>query len=128
MQKTNTEIIKKLEKKYPFISFCLYGGEEYIGIIQNQDTLVTTFYDYGCIENQELRVKFINLATEWWEESNRTIPINIFLRPDWNCFSPYLKTFNNKDLTVLHGPITSLLEIAKKKTKKRSILLVRKPT
>jgi hypothetical protein len=68
----------------------------------------------------------LDLAAVWWWESNRSIPINIFLKRDWDPFKACLKTFSNKDLEVLHGPVCSLSDIAKKKTKRKSITLVRR--
>ena len=120
------EVFEKLAERYPFITFCTYAGNEYVGVIQNQDNLVTTIYDFGAIQNAELKQLFLDLANIWWWESNRSIPINIFLKHEWNPFRPYLKTFINKDLDILHGPSTSLAELSRKKTKRRSITLVRK--
>ena len=120
------EVFEKLAIRYPFITFCTYAGNEYVGVIQNQDNLVTTIYDFGSIQSAELKEQFLELANVWWWESNRSIPINIFLKNDWDPFKPYLKTFINKDLDVLHGPTTSLAELSRKKTKRRSITLVRK--
>jgi len=116
----------KLAEKYPFISLCIYASNEYVGIIQNRDEIVTTIYDYGLILDHELKLTFINLANIWWWESNRSIPINIFLKQDWEPFRPYLRTFMNRDLSIVHGPACSLLDIAKKKSKRKSITLVRK--
>ena len=120
------ELFKKLAERYPFITFCTYANNEYVGVIQNQDILVTTIYDFGAIHDPELKTLFLDLANVWWWESNRSIPINIFLKNDWNPFRPYLKTFVNKDLDILHGPSTSLAELSRKKTKRKSITLVRK--
>lgn len=120
------ELFKKLAERYPFMSFCTYAGNEYIGIIQNRDTLVTTIYDFGAIVNAEQKERFLDLANIWWWESNRIVPINVFLKGEWQEFRPCLKTFTNKDLQILHGPATSLAELAKKKTKRKSITLVRR--
>ena len=121
-----TEIFAKIADKYPFITFCTYAGNEYIGVVQNRDDAVTTIYDYGNIQHPELKKLFLDLANVWWWESNRSIPINIFLKQDWEIFRPYLRTFINKDLEILHGPATSLADIARKKSKRKSITLVRR--
>jgi hypothetical protein len=120
------ELFEKLDEKYPFISVCRYAGQEYLGIIQNRDSNITTIYDFGDIVDPELKIDFLELGSTWWWESNRMIPINIFLKGDWDKFRPYLKTFNNRDLEMLHGPECCLSEIAAKKGKRRSITLVRK--
>jgi hypothetical protein len=119
-------IFSKLSQQYPFITLCTYASQEYVGIIQNHDDVVTTIYDFGSIQNLEEKHKFLELANIWWWESNRSIPINIFLKGEWEIFRPYLKTFVNKDLEVLHGPICSLNEMARKKSKRKSITLVRR--
>ena len=121
-----SNIFNKLAEKYPFITLCVYASTEYVGIIQNQDDTITTIYDFGSIQDLEVKRKFIDLANVWWWESNRSIPINIFLKQDWDPFKGYLKTFVNKDLEILHGPVCSLTEMIRKKSKRRSIVLVRK--
>lgn len=120
------DFFQKLSESHPFITVCTYANSEYIGIIQNRDDSVTTFYDYGSIVEAELKNLFLELGENWWWESNRLIPINIFLRNDWVVFKPYLKTFNNKSLNILHGPCTSMNELAKKRIKRRSITLVKR--
>ena len=120
------ELFAKLAEKYPFITLCVYANNEYVGIIQNQDDAITTIYDFGSIKALAEKQRFLELANVWWWESNRTVPINIFLKNDWDLFKPYLRTFTNKDLEILHGPVCSLSEMARKKSKRKSITLVRR--
>jgi hypothetical protein len=120
------DIFNKLAEKYPFITLCVYASNEYVGIVQNQDVSVTTIYDFGSIHDSALKQRFLELANAWWWESNRSIPINIFLKKDWDAFKPCLRTFANKDLEILHGPVCSLTDIALKKGKRKSITLVRR--
>jgi hypothetical protein len=119
-------ILEKLSKQYPFITLCVYAQNEYIGIIQNQDTTITSLYDYGSVIDSSLKQLFIELGGVWWWESNRSIPINIFLKAEWEPFRPYLKTFANKDLQIIHGPVCSLGQLNERKSKKRSITLVKR--
>jgi hypothetical protein len=120
------EFFNKLTKNHPFITICSYAGQDYVGIVQNRDDVVTTIYDYGAIVDQVLREKFLELGDTWWWESNRLVPINMFLKEEWIMFKPYIRTFNNKSLTVVHGPICSILELAKRKSKRKSITLVKR--
>ena len=120
------DIFAKLAEKYPFITLCVYATTEYVGIVQNQDDIITTIYDFGSIQDVDSKRKFLELANIWWWESNRSVPINIFLKGDWAPFRPYLRTFTNKDLEVLHGPVCSLSEMSRKKSKRKSITLVRR--
>jgi hypothetical protein len=122
----STDLFEKLDEKYPFITLCVYANSEYVGIVQNQDDAITTIYDFGSIQNLESKRQFLELANVWWWESNRSIPINIFLKAEWDPFKQYLKTFVNKDLEILHGPVCNLSDMARKKSKRKSITLVRK--
>ena len=117
---------KNLLDQYPFISYLTYGGNEYLGIIQNSDEIITTIYDYGLLKTLEQKSRFLELADQWWWESNRLVPINVFLKHDWAEFKICIKTFNSKDVVIQHGPQISLKEIAQKRSKRRSITLVRK--
>ena len=121
-----SDLFQKLADKYPFITLCIYASNEYVGIVQNRDDAITTIYDFGSVTDQDSKRRFIDLANTWWWESNRSIPINIFLRGEWEPFRPTLRTFANKDLEILHGPICSLNDIARKKSKRKSITLVRR--
>lgn len=119
-------LFAKLAEKHPFITLCVYANNEYVGIVQNRDDIVTTIYDYGAITDQNLKILFLELANVWWWESNHSIPINIFLKQEWEPFRFCLRTFVNKDLQILHGPVCSLNDISKRKGKKKSITLVRR--
>jgi len=121
-----TTVIQQLAAKYPFMSLCVYANMEYVGIIQNRDEIITTIYDFGNIQSTELKIAFLELANIWWWESNRSIPINIFLKQEWEPFREYRRTFINKDLEVLCGPVCSLIDLTRRKNKRRSIILVRR--
>lgn len=120
------DFFKRLTENHPFITVCTYAGQDYVGIVQNRDEVVTTIYDYGSIIDAQLKELFLSLGDEWWWSSNRLIPINIFLKEDWAPFKPYLRTFNNKSLQIVHGPSVSMGDLAKKRPKRRSITLVRR--
>lgn len=122
----HNEFFQKLTENHPFITVCSYAGQDYVGIVQNRDDIVTTIYDYGSIIEHGMREKFLELGDIWWWESNRLVPINMFLKDEWSQFRPYLRTFNNKSLTVIHGPICSMLELSKRKGKRKSITLVKR--
>jgi len=123
---TQLEFFKKLTDNHPFITVCSYASQDYVGIIQNRDDNVTSIYDYGSIIEPDIKAKFLELGDIWWWESNRLIPINLFLKEEWSIFKPYLRTFMNKSLVILHGPICSMNELHKKRSKRRSITLVRR--
>ena len=117
---------QKLLDQYPFLSYLTYGGNEYIGVIQNIDDVITSIYDYAVLKTEPQKLLYLELGETWWWESNRMVPINIFLKADWNQFRPTLKTFNSKDVELKDGPALSLKESAQKRSKRRSITLVRR--
>ena len=121
-----SEYYRHLLENYPFISYIGYGGNEYIGIIQNVDDVITSVYDFAALKTDDEKKLFLTLGENWWWESNRLIPINVFLRTDWSPFRYSLKTLNSRDVEIKFGPLVSLKEIAAKKSKRRSITLVRK--
>ena len=116
----------ELLEKYPFLTYLVCGGTDYIGVIQNLDEVITTIYDYGALRTFEQKQQFLELAETWWWESNRLIPINVFLKAEWVPFRAVVKTMNSKDVEIKFGPHVSLREIANKRSKRRSITLVRK--
>ena len=82
-------------------------------------------YDYSKIPD-ELKTIFLELGEVWWWESNRMIPINLFLKQDFAQFARILITFNIRDTEVVRGPSVSIAELAKKRSKRRNIQLVKK--
>ena len=110
---------------FPFISCIKSNDREYVGIIINYDNLIASIYDLSMITGTELRNTFLEMGEIWWWESNRKIPINIFLKKEMYIFKPYIKTFNSKDAELLFGPLVNLSEIAEKRIKRKSIQLVR---
>lgn len=119
------ELFLKIAEKYPFLSIVRYADTEYIGIIMNQDKILTTMYDFGAIKNINKKQLFLELGETWWWESNRSIPINLFLKEEWEVFSDCKLIYNNKNLTLLSGPCTSLDDITQKRSKRKSITLIR---
>lgn len=119
---------QRILSNHPFLSYITYGGNDYVGIIQNSDEVITTIYDYAALRTLDQKTRYLEFADQWWWESNRLLPINVFLKQDWIEFRICLKTFNSKDVNIQHGPYVSLKEIANKRSKRRSITLVRKIT
>lgn len=97
-----------------------------MGIIQNVDDIITTIYDFSVLKSEDQKCRYLELGEEWWWNSNRLIPINVFLKQDWVEFRPCLKTMNSKDVKIQFGPYVSLKEIAARRSKRRSITLVKK--
>ena len=117
---------RQLIEKYPFMSYITYGGHGYLGIIQNHNPAITGLYHFDSLVQTEDKKTFLTLGDEWWWQSNRQIPINVFIKEDWRPFRSVLKTFNSKDVAIEFGPCVNLRDIALKRTKKKSITLVRR--
>lgn len=119
-------ITTNLQENFPFISVITHVNQEYVGIIINQDAQVTSIYDYSAIKSEQEKSKFLELGEIWWWESNRQIPINIFLNKELLEFRYSIRNFSTKDVKVLLGPCTSLNDIIVKRIKRKSITLIRK--
>ena len=120
-------LTKDIESNFPFISVVQYGGNEYVGIIINQDQYVTSMYVYTDLRSPKEQQDFLNLGDVWWWESNRMIPINIFLRTEMDQFRYAIQTMNSKDVKVTIGPCVNLNNLAIKRVKRKSVQLVKKP-
>jgi hypothetical protein len=118
---------EEFQENFPFITCIKCVDEEYVGIIINYDLQVTSIYDFGILRADADKQRFLELGEIWWWESNRKIPINIFLKQDMAAFRPIIKTFNSKDVSVVFGPTVNLSDIAEKRVKRKSIQLVKNP-
>ena len=113
------------QENYPFISCIKSNDIEYVGIIINFDDYVASIYDISALRSEDERRLFLEMGEIWWWESNRKIPINIFLKKEMQLFRYMIKTFNSKDVDLVFGPVVNLSEIAEKRIKRKSIQLVR---
>ena len=116
---------EQIEDDFPFITVITYGNLEYVGIIINQDNNITSIYDYNILKGEQHKKLFLELGDIWWWESNRMIPINIFLRKEMEIFRYAIKNFTTKDVQILLGPVVNLHNIMLKRVKRRSVQLVR---
>ena len=117
----------KFQEIYPFVSCIKSNDIEYVGIVINFDDYVASIYDISSIRSEQEKRYLLEMGDVWWWESNRKIPINIFLKKEMSPFRYSIKTFNAKDVELVFGPIVSLSEIAEKRIKRKSIQLVRNP-
>lgn len=118
--------ISTLLNDFPFLTFATYGNNEYLGIIQNQDSNIISMYVYTEIKTIEERKFFLECGSEWWWETNRMIPINIVLGPKFEVFQPALKSFNIRDFTIKYGPTVCLKNLVRKQIKRKKVQLVRR--
>jgi len=119
-------LLKEIQENFPFISVVFYGGQEYVGIIVNQDQLVTTMYVYNSLQTEQEKQRLLECGEIWWWESNRMIPISIFLAGEMEEFRYALMTMNSKDVVVTLGPCVNLHNLSVKRVKRKNVQLVRK--
>jgi len=115
----------EFQTNFPFMTCVRSNDLEYVGILINYDANVTSIYDFSIMRTELEKQLFLEAGESWWWESNRKIPINIFLKQEMSIFRNYIKTFNSKDIEIVFGHIVNLSEIAEKRVKRKSIQLVR---
>lgn len=117
---------EKLNKKHPYLTHIELLNSNLVGIVQNSDNHLVSVYDYSYISVEEQKIDFLNLGKQWWEESNRLIPIDIFLREEFNPFKGLLRCISRKDIQEINGPLVNLEENFQKRIKRKRIQLIRK--
>jgi len=113
-------------EQYPFLSYIKYTHSDYIGVVQNYDTDLISMYAFNKLRTEDHKIKFLEQADVWWWESNRQVPISIFLRIPIEPFRYAIKTFNSKDVRIVLGPVVNLMNLTVKRVKRKSVQLVRK--
>ncbi len=115
-----------LQEKFPFLTGMSYNGKDYVGIVQNKDNQIISFYDIDKCRNSKEKRAMLDCGVIWWWESNRMLPSDVFLFHEMQDFQHCVSTFILKEVEVLFGPVTSMQNILKKRIKRRSIQLIRK--
>lgn len=119
--------IKAILVKFPFLSYGVMQDTPYLGIVQNADNQFISIYVLDLIPDEESRKLFLTFGERWWWESNRKIPINVFIKDArFKRFRDYLRMFSAKDFQLIEGPKVSLAETMNRRIRKRQITLVRK--
>ena len=124
---TYLEISEQTQENFPYMTVINYVDKEFVGIVINQDTQITSMYDYAKIRTDEEKKHFLELGEAWWWESNRKLPINIFMPTEMLDYKNAIRNFATKDVKIVLGPVTSLHNIITKRIKRKSITLVRTP-
>jgi hypothetical protein len=118
--------IEQMLEQYPFLSYIKYPTADYIGIIQNHDSDIVSMYAFNKLRTDQDKLGFLEAAEIWWWESNRLIPINIFLKDSWNPFRYSTVTLTTKDIKDQQGHIVSIAKLAERRTKRRVVQLVKR--
>lgn len=112
-------------KTYPCVTVIEHDGQIYYGIIKIKSKQYITLYCFDSM-NENLQEDLLLLANNWWWQSNRTIPISLFMCDEMVKFEPYTKRFDTPSVKVLSGPVISLSDLPTKRIKRRNIVLKKK--
>ena len=83
-------------------------------------------YVYTDLRSPKEQKALLELGEIWWWESNRLIPINIFLRKEVEPFKYCIMTMNSKDVKVSVGPTVNLNNMSIKRVKRKNVQLIKK--
>lgn len=114
-----------LQERFPFLTIVRYLKTQYIGIVQNADHLFISMYVMDENFTKDMKREFLECGEIYWWESNRSIPINLFLHEQFRKFKPYLRVFSKKEAEVVQGPVVNLMEMMNRRVKRKTITLVR---
>jgi hypothetical protein len=120
------ELFEDIRKNFPFMALVQVGAYEYVGIVANQNQQVTSIYDYSKLTSEDEKKQFLEAGETWWNESNRLIPINIFLHQDMKKFKHALVSHNTKEVHIVSGHVVNLSNMRTRRVKRRTLTLVRK--
>lgn len=117
-----------LRETYPFLTVATYGDEQYIGIVQNANACFTSMYVLGALGDNDV-VAILRAAEVWWWQSNRGIPINMFMNLagwDFSRFDRCLLNFSTANLTIEAGPTVRLGDLPGNRTRRKRIKLTKR--
>ena len=72
---------QELQEKYPFLTGLEFNNTEYVGIVQNRDQHIISFYDIEKCRNNDEKRLMLEHADLWWWESNRMLPCLLYTSP-----------------------------------------------
>lgn len=117
------KIYEQYLERLPFLTYGRAHGEEYIGIMIVRSKAFTSMYVLNHVEAAELKRELITLGERWWWQSNRNIPISVYLNNELQKFQRCKRTFVTKDFDVIAGPIVSLTKLPTKRIKRCTTIL-----
>lgn len=115
------ELYENYINNFPFLTIGEFDDEIILGIIQNIKENYIFIYVFNIIKTEFLRRKFLELGNKWWWESNRSIPINIFLNKEFDIFKNCLRIYQVKNFKILYTP--NINNSKSKKHRKINLLL-----
>lgn len=112
-------------QRWPYLTHIKYLNKDYVGIVQNSDANFVHMYVIDQTMSDDQKKEFMACGELYWWGSNRQVPINVFLGQQFKMFKPYLKSFSQKEVKVEFGPMPSLDSLLTRRSKKRTVQLVK---
>lgn len=112
-------------KTYPFVTVIKHDDKIYYGIIKIKSKQYCTLYCFHKMDIPE-QAELVELANNWWWQSNRSIPICLFSQEEMEKFEPYTQRFNTDSVEFVQGPVISLSDLPTKRIKRRNVALKKK--
>lgn len=112
-------------KTYPFVTVIEHNEIKYYGIIKIKSKQYITLYCFNKMD-ETLQEELLVLANNWWWQSNRSIPICLFMQEEMEKYENYTTRFNTDQCTVISGPVISLSDLPTKRIKRRNVALKKK--
>lgn len=117
----DVKALEVIRETYPFFSILiLRDGAQIAGIIQNSSPNLIWIYQFEGVP-KELRKQFIDYGRTWWNQSDRTIPIEVFIGPEFDVFRPQLKGHPRKNIDCIHGHLVDLGETFRRRIKRKIV-------
>ncbi len=120
------ELMERLTRDYPFMSYIRIGTTVLVGIIQNVTTSTVFVFDFDRIRGDDAKRRFIELGADWWYGSNTSIPIDVFLGEKFDEFRQVLVGHPRKGIDEMVGFSFSLRE-GGKRIKRRRVEFLKRP-
>lgn len=109
-------------KTYPFITVIEHNERIYYGIIKIKSKQYISLYCFQEMSAVDQEALF-GLGKQWWWQSNRMIPISLYMQGEMDKYEKYVKRFNTDSVKLITGPLISLSDLPTKRVKRRNLAL-----
>jgi hypothetical protein len=109
-------------KTYPYVTVLEHNGVTYYGIIKIKSKQYCTLYCFHLM-NEDQQEELLEQAYIWWCQSNRTIPMCLFMREEIEQYEVFTQRFNTDSVKFISGPVISLSDLPTKRIKRRNVAL-----
>ena len=112
-----------IDRLPPYLTYGRAYDEDYVGIIVVRSKNFTTMYVLNDVNEPEMKKELMMLGERWWWQSNRNVPITVFMASDLAKFEFCKRTFLSKDFEVISGPQVSIMNLPTKRIKRCTTIL-----